>query len=181
MDLTGFVGFSTCNSFVSKAIRYFSHGTWSHTFLCLGEHLGEELILEASTYEVRIAPLSRFYDKGSRLELWQPGLIDRDTHIACMRKAMLMVGRGYGYFQLIGFIWPWVLHRVGIRASNPFWDGVICSELVGAELIEARYLPLVNDSVNDITPDTIDEAFHRDGVSIKKAVKEYGECQLSYL
>jgi hypothetical protein len=181
VDFAGLVGFSTCDSFVSRSIRYFTGGMWSHTFLCLGNIRGKELVLEASTYEVRIAPFSRFLTEGTKLAIVKPSITDWSLHIAMMDKATDMVGRGYGYAQLIGYIWPWLLHRVGIKASNPFHDGVVCSELVGAEQLEAGYTYLQGTKVNDITPDSLWDCYFSDKISRVMATKDYGKVALNVL
>lgn len=147
------VGFSTSNSsWISKVIRFFRKSEYSHTFVYLGSIADIPLIGEASTWGVQISPLH--VKKTSRIELWEIQGVDQTKLDLALSSVMSLTGKSYGYFQLIGFIWIWLLEKLGLKAkSNPFQDGIICSEYVYYFLKAIDYIPIKNMKANEIAPD----------------------------
>lgn len=136
MDLSGCVGFmrsrgSGCGAILSRLIRMFSAGEWSHVFVVLSEDpVAGWVIIEAGEFGVRLGLLSD-YTKDPNLDyaLYKPKMPLRNI-LAGLKEVVKLNGRSYGYLQFIGFVlvWPWYM-ITGRRRRNPFGSGIICSEL----------------------------------------------------
>ena len=128
--IKGLIGFTKDNSFISKAIRFFRKSEYSHCFIIVDNLISKTIVGEAMEFGVRLEPLSKYLKKGTTLELWNVD-IDPITKVEGLKKIMTLVGRTYGYLQLIGFVWIWLWNKFGIKKDNPFKGGIIYSTCIG--------------------------------------------------
>lgn len=173
------VGFSTCEEFVSKAIRFFRpNAKFSHTFVVLGDFVGEKLVAEAGTFQVDCIPLSLYDNKDYRVQMFEVE-VSGDVEDS-VRKTLQLVNKPYGYLQLVGFIWVWFWAKLGHKEQNPFDEGIICSELVYYFLRDVGYEKLVELDLdpNDVAPDHLRILIENDPRSRLVAHKEYGDEKL---
>jgi len=176
--MKGLIGFSTSKSWISKVINWFRKSDFSHTFVVLGEIEGKPVIGEAMEMGVRIAPLSKYLNKNTKLELWS---IETDNNPSePIKKVMDLTGRWYGFFQLVGFVWSWVWEKLGIKKGNPFTDGIICSEYVYYYLEAVRYSDpnLFALGANNVAPDHILNSIRQKADSHLVAISEYNSEEL---
>ena len=137
-NLKGAVGFSLYKGgnwffrFLAKAIQFFTnHSKWSHTFTCFitDVDLGS-FVIEAGDFGVSIDAFKKYRSSDYNLELWMP-LAPEEDIIKGLQKTEELNGKTYGYFQLLGFIFVWVVKKVfRKKVNNPIKSGIICSELV---------------------------------------------------
>jgi|GEM_PF-2016630 len=135
--LKGCLGFSRTKGggfggFLSRAIRMFSAGEWSHVFVVLDRvpDTGDYYIIEAAEAGVQISLFSEYAeDKNIEFALYKPK-VSEEAIAEGVRKILPLNGRAYGYLQFVGFILVWPYYMVtGKRRHNPFGGGIICSEL----------------------------------------------------
>jgi hypothetical protein len=177
MKYKGLVGFSTSNSFISKAIRWFRKSEFSHTFVVLDNFYDTAIIGEADTFKVRLAPLYTKVKKGSKVELWETP-ISEELISSGIQEIMKLTGRPYGFGQLIGFIWIWFCEKICKKQkSNPFHNGIICSEFVYYFLLLIGY-KFLKMKPDNIAPDHIRKAFMKDGSSTLYAISDFDSEEL---
>lgn len=166
MQIEGLVGFSYCpQSIISKAARFFRkdwmHDAPSHTFLIAGKIGDELLVIESTTPQARIVPISKLMEDKYIFELWHVANVDVDIKINAIKEMMRDVTTKYAYLQLVGFIWVWFWNKLKREVSNPFKKGLICSEFVYKALQKMGYKDSVlkNLGANNIAPDHILASF----------------------
>jgi len=135
-NLQGAIGFSKykgkgISGWISNAIRWFTEGKFSHTFIVVEHSVFGVLIMEANGKEVIITRLSKYFEKGYEFELWkcnvEPSRINRSLDYISKN----FLEKCYGWLQCIGFIFVWFGKKVLLKKmNNPFGSGIICSELV---------------------------------------------------
>ena len=188
--MTGLVGFSwNRKSWVSKVIGFFRSSYMkhppTHTFIVFGELLGEIIIGEATDPRIRLCPLSKYIDNpDKKVELFEiTGLAEIDKKHVCI-QLMDLVSKKYGYLQLFGFIWLWLLNKLGITAdSNPFKKDMVCSEYVYFALREMEFRNdlLETLEINSIAPDHIHIALTEDIRCKKVAISDFDKKELEWL
>lgn len=183
---TGLIGFSVTKGFISKAIQFFRGDCiYSHTFVVFGPTAwGDDIVGEAGTFEVDLVPLKKYAHKDYRMELWEIDLSDVDPEKIKQASLKLtkMVGKTYGYLQLVGFIWVWLLSKFGWTVNNPFEGGVICSEYVFYFLKEIGY-PMLNElglDANNVAPDHLRMLLMADPAAKIVAHSDYGEGTITW-
>ena len=137
-NIRGAIGFSYYKKggffgLLARAIRFFTHGKWSHTFTVIGrlEGIGTPLVSEADEFGVNINLFSKYLDTGTyNFELYAPQISDLKKDIG-IQECLALEGKTYGYFQLLGFIIVWLVKKLtGKSIKNPIGGGIICSEEV---------------------------------------------------
>jgi hypothetical protein len=129
--LLGAIGFETDRaSWISKIIRFFTRSQWSHVFIVAAEDLvtGKREILEADWQGIQKAFLDKYQGKHIKVALYQVNL-PLTQRIDALAACMTLVGRSYGYLQLVGLALILPLRWVGIYKTNPISSGRVCSEL----------------------------------------------------
>lgn len=184
LDFCGCIGFvrtnkTGCGGLLSRLIRMFSFGEWSHVFVVLGEDpVAGSIIIEASETGVKLNLLSDYVlDPHVEYALYKPKVALREL-LAGLKAVLDLNGRAYGYLQFLGFVvvWPWYM-ITGRRRKNPFGGGVICSELGLIFLKTTMVNPEVFDKLdlNLCTPEDLNDAIgtdkdHFELVASRKAI-----------
>lgn len=170
-DLCGCIGFSRtkgsgCGAILSRFIRMFSAGEWSHVFVVLSEDpVAGWIIIEASETGVKLNLLTE-YTKDPNIEfaLYKPKVGLREL-LAGLAEVIKLNGRAYGYLQFIGFVFVWPYYMItGRRRKNPFGGGVICSELGLIYLKATKVNPEVFDKMdlNLCSPEDLNDGIDTD-------------------
>jgi hypothetical protein len=160
-DLRGAIGFSLYKKggffgLLARAIRFFTHGKWSHTFVVIGKLEGtdEYLVSEADEFGVNINLFSKYLDEATyNFELYEPKTFPANIDVG-IQECLKLEGTIYGYFQLIGFIIVWLVKQVtGKKIKNPIGGGIVCSEEVlryclKLNIAEAKFKALDEDSTS---------------------------------
>lgn len=176
--MQGLIGFSTSKSWIAKVIKFFRKSQFSHCFVVIGSINGRALVAEAGSFEVRIAPLDRFLNAGSKIELWM-AYVPEEKIKDGINEIVTLVGKTYGWFQLVGFIWIWICDKLGCKGkSNPFRNGIICSEYVYYFLREVDYKYINQFTPDETAPDHIYNALQIDKKSKLVATSDYGSSDL---
>lgn len=137
IDYCGCIGFmrskgSGCGAILSRMIRAFSAGEWSHVFIVMDKApiTGDYYIIEAGETGVRINLLSEYLgDPAIEMALYKPK-VDDEAIDEGFRAVLPLNGKPYGYLQFLGFVVVWPYYMItGRRRKNPFGKGIICSEL----------------------------------------------------
>lgn len=125
--MKGDIFFSASNSWISKAIRWFTKSNVSHTGIIINNQK-RKLVLEAATRQVHITTYDKHYKKGY-IEIYRPKIDEKmvDKAIDCVISKHLE--KPYGYLQLLGFAIVCLLKRIGIKIKNPLKMHSICSEV----------------------------------------------------
>lgn len=135
---TGDVIFVRGNSLLSKAIRYFDEGEFSHVVIAVSN----THIIEAQRFtEVRIVPI--YFDD---YEVVPMGLGDKADEIA--HWAISECGKNYDYLQILSYVMN-KFFKTGVW-NNP--NDVICSELVIKMMF---HFGMINEIESDMTPNEL--------------------------
>jgi len=171
VDLCGCIGFSRtkgsgCGAILSRFIRMFSAGEWSHVFVVLGDDpVAGNIIIEASETGVKINLLAEYLqDPNIEFALYRPKVGMREL-LEGLKETLKLNGRAYGYLQFIGFVVVWPYYMItGRRRKNPFGGGVICSELGLIFLKATKVRPDVFDEMdpNLCSPEDLNDAIDTD-------------------
>lgn len=179
-------------SWISKAIKFFGGSTHSHT----GMLIDDTLTFEATEFGCSIRRWGhRYLDKPQMsYEVYQFNPKYQDALDQALSDVINeVVDTPYGWGQLFGFIWVWVVKKVtGKSIKNPVKDGkgnIICTELHryvhenAAKLDPAfsawllRHFPVIDPDT--ITPDNLwDEYAKEDDVRLV-AVRGYSDGTIS--
>ena len=137
--------------FLSAAIRFFTN-SWSHTalgFFPIVTRFGTFQTIFEANFTTGITEWGKtFNNKDMRLKVY------RWTKDVGMEKALLSLfasynGNTYGAFQLLWFIWRWVVEKLHLprrwQGKNFFPNNEICTEVVYVALAK-----LNNQFVNDV-------------------------------
>jgi hypothetical protein len=150
-------------SWISKAIKYFGGSTHSHT----GMLLDDTLTFEATDFGCTIRRWKyRYLDKPKMsYEVYQFNpRFQKALDEAVQQIVDEVVDTPYGWAQLFGFMWVWVVKKVtGKSIKNPVRDGegnIICTELHyyvlrRAAKLNPHFATWVSKNFPDIDPDTI--------------------------
>jgi hypothetical protein len=175
MEMRGAIGFSLYKKggffgLLAKAIRFFTGGRWSHTFVCLYDDpdLGS-VVIEAGDLGVSINPFSKYLDEETySFKIYMP--LTKEEHIIeGLKRVIQLNGKPYGYFQLLGFIWIWFMKKVFMKkVRNPIGGGWICSEEV---LSYAKRLHIETEKFDELDKDSTSPAELDDIISQSKWFK----------
>jgi hypothetical protein len=135
-NLRGAVGFSLYKKggffgLLAKAIRFFTGGVWSHTFVCfIDDETTGSWVIEAGELGVSVDSFKKYLDpKTYDVRVYMP-LAKEENIDKALKRVMRLNGKAYGYAQLLGFIWIWLVRKLtGQKVHNPIGGGWICSEL----------------------------------------------------
>ncbi|MED3976179.1 YiiX/YebB-like N1pC/P60 family cysteine hydrolase [Priestia megaterium] len=161
----GDIVFVRGKGWLSKVIRYFDSGEFSHCAIAVSKYR----IIEAN-YNTRVSVSIFDESKYDLIEVIDLGLSDKQRDIV-YERAMKYLGKKYDYFQLIWYALKKVFHFKGRNLlNNP--NDMICSELVFIALDESGILRDlgINDTVtngSDLTPNELYDLVKY--VSYKKA------------
>lgn len=179
-DIKGLVGFTRDRSIISKIIRIIRGSKFSHCFVITGNLVDKTMIGEAMEFGVRNELLQKYMGKNSVVELWDIENIDASVKVVGLKRVMDLTGRNYGYFQLVGFLWIWLMDKFGVQKNNPFQGGIICSEYGYYFLKEIGYNKLDDIEPNSIAPDHIRNVFLED-INVKRVARKLeGETVLTW-
>jgi len=155
----GAVGFSTYKGkgffkLLAKAIKYFTHGKWSHSFLIINDSDKPErlLVQEAGNFGVYIVSFKKYLTDKYDISVYAP-LVEKNAIDQSIDLLAEDLEEPYGYLQLLGFIWVWIVRKLfKKKIKNPITGGIICSEEVLYHLknirIDERF-----DKMDDNTTD----------------------------
>lgn len=157
-NMLGVLGFSRDRSLISRLIRWFTRQPWSHVFVVMyyDKNVGDHVLIEAGAGGVTISSLKK-YRSGYDVEFCR---MEPDRMRAGVEEVKKLLGRRYGYFQLIGFIPVVLLRRVGIKLENPITRGVVCSELAAHYLSAALDDAFWRKKADELTPGDINDVMH---------------------
>jgi len=172
LNLTGCIGFmrsrgSGCGAVLSRLIRMFTAGEWSHVFVVMDRAplTGDYYIIEAGEFGVRINLLSEYtYEPKVEFALYRPKVGDEAIEDG-FKEVLKLNGKAYGYLQFIGFVLVWPYYMItGRRRKNPFGGGVICSELGLLYLRATKVRPDVFDKMdkNLTSPEDLNDEIDTD-------------------
>jgi hypothetical protein len=134
--LAGSIGFSLYKKkgffgLLARAIRYFTHGKWSHTFVCfIDDEVTGNWVVEAGELGVAVNNFDKYIDASIYdFAVYAPKTTP-DVVAKALQRVARLNGKSYGYGQLIGFVLVWLVRKITLKkVSNPFGGGWICSEL----------------------------------------------------
>lgn len=129
--MKGAIGFCRKkDSFISKAIRWFTRSDWSHTYIIYQDN-PEVLVVEAGTFQVQLTPITKYESTKYSNVFFVPRHVDVSLIERGVKKVREKIEATYGWLQILGFI-PVVIAKrlLFMKISNPARAGVICSELV---------------------------------------------------
>lgn len=170
-DLTGCVGFirttkTGCSGILSRLIRMFSAGEWSHVFVVVGDlPPAGGIIIEASETGVKLNLLKDYTeDPNVEYALYKPK-VDLRAIMDGLAEVLKLNGKSYGYLQFLGFVVTWPYYMItGRRRKNPFGGGIICSELGLIYIKKTGVRPDVFDGMdlNNCTPEDLNDEIDTD-------------------
>lgn len=125
------IAFTSSNSIVAKAIKWFTNSKWSHAMLILDDTIdGDSIVVEASPkHGIQLSLLSK--SSNHPIEVFQDV-----QDIWDINPIKASIGHNYGYLQILGF----VLARAFSLKHNPFGKNEVCSELVLEWLLHTPYI-----------------------------------------
>jgi len=132
VGFSDYVGKSGVFRFIAKAIRYFTRSKWSHTFqITLEDDTQGLFVTEAAEYGVGIHSFANYEVPGKyKYEIWRV-MAPIDALNSGITRVLSLDGKSYGYTQLIGFMFVWLVRKLtGRKVNNPIGGGRVCSELV---------------------------------------------------
>lgn len=149
------VGFSRTNTFLSKAIRWFTNSPISHTYIRLDdEFLGNPLIIHADLPGVVIVHASLF-DKNN--DVFCEYEIENESLDRALKKNLSLLGKKYNYWHLLDWAWFITFKRwVQKKIENPTEDPkkIICVDFVLRVLNCAK---LTHLEIGSMTPKNLME------------------------
>jgi hypothetical protein len=171
LDFCGCIGFmrtkkTGCSGLLSRLIRMFTAGEWSHVFVVLGEDpVAGNIIIEAGETGVKLSLLSDYVlDPHVEYALYKPKVALREL-LEGLKAVLALNGRSYGYLQFMGFlvVWPWYM-ITGRRRKNPFGGGIICSELglIFLKTIKVNSEVFDKIALNLCSPEDLNDAIDTD-------------------
>lgn len=115
------VGFSTTNSFMSRAIRWFIKSNISHTYIRFyDEFLGEELIMHADWPGVVIEH-AELFEKQNKIAVEYE--FNDSRFKASLRKNLRLLRKKYDYWNIVGWAWVITFKRwAHLKMQNPIDD-----------------------------------------------------------
>lgn len=126
--------FSGGNSFIQRAIRYFTKCDFSHSFVTMNGPNNIICALETTSTIVCLSPTRVKYSEKNYVECWRlvdPGgrqALEINSNLAFSNYA----GHWYGYLSYIWFIYRWIMRNLKIEPKK-MWDwcnsGITCTEL----------------------------------------------------
>lgn len=134
----GMIGLSGGQSFIQRAIRWFTGSDWSHSFMIISGPLGELSAIETTDLKVRVASMQHKMAEPDWLQIWQilPGGDpdrERSDHLhAGLAMYLEYTDTWYGYLSYLWFMYRALMRKVGYEPRTIWrWaaGGVTCTEL----------------------------------------------------
>lgn len=124
------IGFSTSNSFISRAIRWFTKSQASHVFLLIEDgFFGVSVVMEATQGGFRVVPFEHYVSGSTKLVR----IIEPRTPIDDgVKKAVEWLGAHYDYGGLFGMAIVMLGRWLRRKWQNPWQStrAMFCSEAV---------------------------------------------------
>jgi hypothetical protein len=143
----GAIGFSGGDSFIQRAIRFFTGSDFSHTFLVMAGPDAEPAALGTTATIVHFVPLEKEVDSSQWLWVVEPIASDKAKTDAATIIYRHFSGESYGYLSYLWFLYRWAMRQFGYEPML-MWDwaepGITCTELT------ARYLSLLGPEFFDL-------------------------------
>ena len=135
----------------SWAIRAYLRTNYSHTYISFySEKLERELIYEAMGKGTRFVSRGMWNEHNEEVEVFEITLSD-DNYKKLLQFCIDCAGSEYGFLQNLGIFIADILNM----DTNPFKEGVNCSEMVGLILESEGYE--LNKESDLLTPKDINE------------------------
>jgi len=124
------IGFSSGNSFVSRAIRWFTHSKASHTYIVFTA-ADEKLVINANVHGV-VCEHYENYKKHTTIVAEYDIVMSEDEEHTALAYALKQLLLPYDFLALFGFGWVLFNKAFGRQVRQPFRNkaAYICSELV---------------------------------------------------
>lgn len=124
----------------SEAIRWYQGTDFSHCAIEFRlNKLGEDVIYHSSISSgVNFYSKELFLQKNTVTNTYELEIND-DCYNAIMKQLIKNCGKEYAILQNIGIVIVDIMHRMGIKVSNPWKRGYNCSELVYIEVLSVIY------------------------------------------
>jgi hypothetical protein len=121
-------------NFVSRAVRFFTNSTISHTDFTMGRIVEEEATLSAEPL-ISVLPLvTYFHDEGFEFKVYEIQGVPEVVLDKWVTGMFLdYAGTTYGFLQLLWFIYRWAMEKLGKdvrKGKNWFPQNKVCSEMV---------------------------------------------------
>ena len=127
-------------NFLSKAIRFFTNSTISHTDFTMGKIVKEESVLSAQALMSVLPLCTYFWDEYFTFTIYEiEGVPEKELEKIVRAMYIDFAGKKYGFMQLPWFIYRWFMERLGKdvrKQHNWFAKNNICSELVWMYLVK---------------------------------------------
>jgi len=153
------VAFSTGNSFISKAIRWFTSSKASHCFFIYYDiDWSRDMVLEATEGGYKITPLS-FYQQDIT-DVFTP----KYSVETGLSKSIDWLGEGYNYTGLVGMIWVELGKWLKRKWKNPLRNSstMFCSEAISRIMMESNYPGTEKWDPQSIDPEMLIEFFENE-------------------
>ena len=151
------IGFSTSKtSWISKAIRWFTAGKSSHTFVVYEDtNFGRTMVMEATQGGFKITPFSQY--EPSIVAIYTPKY-PIDTGL---KVAIDWLGEGYNYEGLFGMAWVELGRWLKRKWRNPWRSSttMFCSEAVARIMKDSSYPGTEGWEVQSVDPEMLIEFF----------------------
>ena len=153
------IGFSTSKtSWISKIIRWFTHGQVSHTFfIYFDTDWNRDMVMEATEGGFKITPFSQH---GGIVKIVTP----KYSVEKGLAEAVDWLGDGYDYVGLFGMMWVefgrWLKRkwRTPLRSSKTMF----CSEAVARVMQDTQYPGTGTWDPQSIDPEMLLEFFEKE-------------------
>ena len=122
------IAFSTTNSLLSRAIRWFTRSEVSHAIITFRDDtLGKVFVMEANGRGFMLVPWSKWRTHNTMIARYRVG-VEPELQLESLRSLAEMLGAEYDYKSLFAFL----LRRFSSRMKNPLDSSnkLICSEAV---------------------------------------------------
>lgn len=142
------------NSFYSACQRFFTGYPYSHVALFVGRVLNNQSVLSSEELNI-IRPFRNILEeKDTEIEVFSiRGIDERELELSLIKLYKNIIGKPYGFFQILWFIWRWINDKIGRDVKlhdNPFKEGIICSESIYIFLRDVEeYIPGLKDKLDE--------------------------------
>jgi len=160
---------STKGGFVNRAERFFTRSDYNHTSITIPAVLGVESHISA-TWKVVTEPISHFMnDESEWYKMYYPVGFSTNQLIEVLSRVYNeFSGETYGFFQLLWFMYRWLMEcwpfRMNMKhGSNWFPSGPICSEICWYYIkylceMQPKRMQAVEAKLNEWAPDAFSPA-----------------------
>lgn len=128
----GMIGMSGGNSFIQKAIRFFTKSDFSHSFPISIGFEGVLSTFETTSTIVSSVPIEHKLAEPDWIELWEP-ICSEDIRRQALKEVYKeYAGTWYGYLSYLWFMYRWLIRKFGKEPKHVWsWadNNVTCTEL----------------------------------------------------